>query len=273
MTIPTHDDMRDDAGLYVLDALAPEDRRAFQRHLESCPQCRAEVDGLAPAVLGLAQAVPQIAPAPVLRERVLAAVAGTTHTAARAASPKVGQGRWGWLAAAAAAVAAVALAGHALRLQTRIDALSARLSEAERTLAATRSDVVEARRALGEADDRVRILLAPDLRRVELAGQPPAAGASARAFHSPSAGLLFTAVNLPPLPAGRAYQLWVVTAQAPVSAGLLAVDASGAASSTIPPSPATAAPQAFAVTIEPAGGLPAPSGDMVLVGKVTAPSI
>src|SRR5256886_9801964 len=39
---------------------------------------------------------------------------------------------------------------------------------------------------------------------------------------------LFTASNLPAPPAGRTYQLWILTAQpAPVSAGLLKPDANG----------------------------------------------
>lgn len=36
-----------DAGPYVLGALPPEDRRAFEAHLEGCPACQAEVRGFA----------------------------------------------------------------------------------------------------------------------------------------------------------------------------------------------------------------------------------
>ena len=32
-----------DAGPYVLGALPPEDRRAFEEHLDGCSQCQAEV--------------------------------------------------------------------------------------------------------------------------------------------------------------------------------------------------------------------------------------
>jgi len=54
----------------------------------------------------------------------------------------------------------------------------------------------------------------------------------------------------------------------PVSAGLLAPDASGHATlffempADLPP------PAVLAVTVEPAGGVPAPTGDKVLVGTV-----
>ena len=70
-----------------------------------------------------------------------------------------------------------------------------------------------------------------------------------------------------PAPAGRVYQVWVVTAQSAVSAGLLLPDPSGGATvffetpADIPP------PMAIAVTLEPAGGMPAPTGDKYLVGN------
>jgi anti-sigma factor RsiW len=48
-----------DAGPYVLGALSPEDRRAFEEHLEECPQCRAEVQEFA-GLPGLLSRLPAI---------------------------------------------------------------------------------------------------------------------------------------------------------------------------------------------------------------------
>jgi anti-sigma-K factor RskA len=45
------------------------------------------------------------------------------------------------------------------------------------------------------------------------------------------------------------------------------VDARGTASLTVPPLPGVDKVDVFAVTLEPAGGLPAPSGKMYLAGK------
>jgi anti-sigma-K factor RskA len=45
------------------------------------------------------------------------------------------------------------------------------------------------------------------------------------------------------------------------------VDASGTGSLAVRPLPGVASVNAFAVTLEPAGGLPAPSGAMYLLGK------
>jgi anti-sigma-K factor RskA len=111
------------------------------------------------------------------------------------------------------------------------------------------------------------VLAAPDLTRIDLAGQPRAPQARGRALWSRNRGMVFTSTDLPAAPSDRVYQVWVVTAKGPVSAGLLAPDASGRTTQMfqtpidIPP------PVAVAVTLEPAGGVPAPTGDMYLVGK------
>ena len=96
------------------------------------------------------------------------------------------------------------------------------------------------------------------------AAQPRASG---RAFWSRSHGVMFTATGLPPLPKGKVYQLWVVTKSTPLSAGLLTPDGSGhvMAVADMPPG---VEPVAVAVTIEPEGGVPSPTGARYLVGLV-----
>ena len=117
-----------------------------------------------------------------------------------------------------------------------------------------------------EAQSALAVLTAGDLARIELAGQREAPRASARALWSRSRGMVFTANNLPPLPAGQVYQLWVVTAVAPISAGLLTPDPSGATTAYFMTPPDIPAPQAIAVTVERAGGVPAPTGPRYLIG-------
>jgi anti-sigma-K factor RskA len=127
--------------------------------------------------------------------------------------------------------------------------------------------VVELRRGARSDQLIAAVLAAPDLARIDLAGQPTAPTASARAFWSRSRGLVFTASNLPVAPAGRVYQLWVLSAQpAPTSAGLLKPDASGRVTATFNTPADLPQPVAMAVTLEPEGGVPAPTGDKYLVG-------
>jgi anti-sigma-K factor RskA len=53
-----------------------------------------------------------------------------------------------------------------------------------------------------------------------------------------------------------------------VPAGVFAVDAKGVGSLRVASLRSGALPDTFAVTLEPAGGVPAPTGSMYLVGKL-----
>jgi hypothetical protein len=160
----------------------------------------------------------------------------------------------------------------ALQLRSTLDLVNARVERAE-------AEVVRIQRTVDEAQKQTRllqasnaVLFAPDTFRVDLAGEGPAPGSKARAFMSPHSGVAFAANELPALPADKVYQLWVVPqgdAPVPVSAGLLAPDASGHASLFFP-MPAGLSAAALAVTVEPAGGVPAPTGARVLLGAVPA---
>jgi hypothetical protein len=168
---------------------------------------------------------------------------------------------------AASVALAVAAGAYAAQLRGRVTTLEARLRET--TLRADTNErlVADARRSAGEAQRTVLVLAAPDLARIDLAGQPAAPQASARAFWSRSRGLVFTASNLPAPPPGRAYQLWVLTAQpAPINAGMLKLDANGRATAMIDTPQDLPKPVAMAVTLEPEAGVPSPTGDKYLVG-------
>ena len=81
---------------------------------------------------------------------------------------------------------------------------------------------------------------------------------------------LFYAFGLPQPPAGKEYQVWFMTErEGPVSAGLFVPDQTGTGSVlAAPPSKLFGKITATAVTLEPAGGLPKPSGEMYLRGSL-----
>ena len=130
--------------------------------------------------------------------------------------------------------------------------LTARLADTDRQLVAVRGEV--------------SLLTAPDVKRVDLRGQSVAPQAGARAFWSRSRGVYFVASNLPPLPAGKEYQLWFVTTPGPVSVSVFRPDQRGDAALIGTVRAGMGEPNAMAVTLEPAGGLPAPTGAFYLVG-------
>ena len=236
MTNSSHADLKGQAGAYVLDALDADERASFDAHLSGCDECREEVRSLRRVADALSRSAPGRTPRPELRERVLGAFAPAGAPAITAAASV---SRRSWLPLAATLALAAGIGIYAARLQERV----------------------------GELQSAMGVLAAPDLVSIDLAGQAPAPQASARALWSRTRGMVFTASNLPPLPAGRVYQVWVVTAQAPISAGLLTPGPGGAEQTFFETPPDIPPPAAVAVSIEPAGGVAAPTGEIYLVGK------
>jgi anti-sigma-K factor RskA len=279
------DDLRELASLHALGVLSTDERAQLAAAIAADPGLAAEVRELEDTAGALGSAASQVDPPARLRARVLAvagiepeaggtSTGGATVTPFRPADAPATTARGGsralpgWLAAAAALVLASGMGLWALELRSSLEAMNARVEKAEQ-------EVVEMRRTLGQAEERTRILqahnnvlFAPDTLRVDLAGQPAAPGATARAFMSRENGVVFTANALPALPADKAYQLWVIADGKPVSAGLVTPDPSGHAAQLFKMPPDLVALQAVAVTIEPAGGVPAPTGDKVLVGAI-----
>jgi anti-sigma-K factor RskA len=259
----THDEQAL-AAAYVLSALDPDERREFEVHAASCPGCLEEVRSLRRVATALAHSVPQLTPSPDVRDRVLSTIAGAARPAERQ-PPPVSTSRH-WLPLAAAIVLTAGMAAYSWSLQQRVSTLEARLNDAERRAASAERDTLEARHVADDATSAMAVLAAPDLTRIDLAGQPPAPRATARALWSRNRGMVFTTADLPPAPAGRVYQVWIVTALSPVSAGLLTLDPSGRTTTVFRTPPDIAAPVAVAVTLEPGGGVPAPTGERYLIG-------
>ena len=253
--------------LYVLGALTAAERVQFESHLTTCDECQTRLKALSPVVGALAQAVPQVEPPPSLRARVLSSV-GANVKAMPAPVPRRTSLFIPWLAAAASLVMAVALGGYSIAMRGRVASLEDRLRDAARQLALSERQIADLRRTSAQGQFQMAVLAAPDLLRMDLAGQPAAPRSAGRAFWSRSRGLLFTASSLPALPSGRTYQLWVLSAQpAPISAGLFKPDDSGRVTTIFETPVDLPQPVGMAVTIEPDGGVRSPTGDKYLVGQ------
>jgi anti-sigma-K factor RskA len=115
----------------------------------------------------------------------------------------------------------------------------------------------------------VALLRDPATQVVALSGLGPAPGAKARMLWHATAGGLLVAQGLPPAPEGKTYELWAIAGTgAPVPAGVFTVDSKGVGSLRVAPLPTGGAVHTFAVTLEPAAGVPAPTGAMYLAGKL-----
>jgi anti-sigma-K factor RskA len=109
---------RDELAAYLLGALEPGEEAALERHLEECPDCRAELRWLRPAVQLLPESVPPVEPSPELRARLLAEVEADAARPAPAAAP-ARRGRrlfsgWRPVAGLASLALIAAVAGYAI---------------------------------------------------------------------------------------------------------------------------------------------------------------
>lgn len=248
MVTPHHASMKDAAGAYVLGCLDDDERAVFEGHIAGCDECAAEVRAFGRVATALAGSAGSQAPAPELRAGLLRSL---TARAAFARFARVGRA---WLPLAAMLAVAVGAALFALTLQRRVAVLEE-----------------DARQVNSALQSSMAVLAAPDLVRIDLQGQQPAPDATGRALWSRARGMVFTSSALPPLPSGRTYQIWVVTAPRLISAGLLDADSAAGSRAFFATPPDIPSPTAVAVTVEPAGGVPAPTGPAVLAG-VPAPA-
>jgi hypothetical protein len=156
-------------------------------------------------------------------------------------------------------------------LQQRIRVLEEELRTASARATDSQQQLVQYRVTSDRLQQVRSILASPDLRRIDLAGQKAAPGATGRAFWSPAQGLVVAFDNLPATSPDRVYQLWVIPpgeGAAPISAALLDLQPDGRAIALGAPGTA-ARVGVVAVTLEPAGGVPAPTGDMIVVGTLS----
>jgi anti-sigma-K factor RskA len=184
------------------------------------------------------------------------------------ASPSLG------FSAAAAAIAIVILGAATLTLWTRTEALradvarlSGRLDESQKELAGSREQLASASKELTGARDVSDLLALPGARVAQLAGKEIAPRARAVLAYDHSTGrAALVASGLPPAPAGKEYQLWLIADNKPSPGGTFKVDADGRARMS-DQLPAGASNPTFAVTLERAGGESAPKGEMYLLGS------
>lgn len=114
------------------------------------------------------------------------------------------------------------------------------------------------------------ILHARDLQLVTLTAALPKQKGSGQVFWDRQRNLWQVHISdLAPPPTGRTYQLWFITQkQLKIPAGTFTIDATGRGQFTLPLPASLADLQAVAVTDEPAGGTPQPTGTTHLVGNI-----
>jgi anti-sigma-K factor RskA len=279
----THEQIYTDLSSYALDALDAHEREEITTHLAGgCVGCERELESWRELV-GVIALGGQDAPPPNLKpalfERVRASGAG-----ARPPATVVPLRRWPVVALALAATALLSI-GIARDVEWRgtlneqqrmvaqlrgdLTAAHGNLDRVAQQLAAQEKDLTSLRAVLAAAQESLAIVQAPGLRLVRLKEAPQAQPGDGHVLISASGRALFYAFDLKPLPPEKAYELWWITEkEGPINAGVFRPDERGLGRIEAAVPTDAGAVQAAAVTIEPAAGVPKPTGPMILLGNI-----
>jgi anti-sigma-K factor RskA len=217
---------------YALDALEPGERELFERHLEECASCQAQLAEFQATASALAYAE-SAEPPPALRERILEA-ARSENGAKVLQFPKR---RWLFpataVAAAAAAVLAIGVGLWAASLSRELDR--------ERTANAGYAQAIE--------------LLGADAQVVGLSN------AEGGLLVTTGGDAALVVCGLEPAPSDRTYEAWVIQGETPRPAGLFRGGGGCAPvllDRKVPPG------SQVAVTLEQRGGATRPTGPLLV---------
>jgi anti-sigma-K factor RskA len=269
MTLPSvsHEESLELAGLYVLDAVTPDERAAVDAHLRECDQEHPDFEELGAVVPALASLADPVTPPAALKSAVMAAYraevgasSGTqvkpwdmdVRASARAAAPaprRQAPNWMGWIAAAVAVGLLAVLGAVGLNLKSQADLANQRADQMSQAVAA---------------------MTAPGSQVAVLHGSGAAAGINGfMAVPSGGSGYMVM-TDVPPAPAGKTYQAWYIVNGEPASAGTMSAGSDGnVVAAGLQPLPGTSV---VAVTVEPAGGSAQPTSEPIIVGTMTTVS-
>lgn len=244
----THQEAAELLDLYLLGTLDPDDRREVEEHLATgCRECAEAMPAAAELNASILASVPLADPPPRLRGRILA-MADPPRLRLRSQPHYLP-----WMAAAAAVALTIWVGSEARDKNEQL--IAAR--EQIRTLTGEKEQINTALAFLSDPQTR------PVNAKADLS-KP-----RGTYFVNPRGGLLLIASNLPPLPAGKIYEMWLIPkGGAPKPAGLFRPDARGGAVHVQPGAVDAGNAAAVAVTLEPEGGSPAPTSTPFLVTPV-----
>lgn len=233
-----HEDYKAMMPAYALSALEADEERAFSRHLSECAECQSELAEWESTAASLALSASAAEPSPQVRERIMNAV--RAEKVVKFPERRSVWSSFGSLGAIAAAIMFLALIIGIVVLWQQNRAMQPELAFA-------------------------RLATTPGAKMTELTGTEQATGATAKIAYDKNGHAMLMASGLPPAPQGKEYQLWFIVGNKPPMPGKsFAPDDKGQGTS-IDQLPHEAMDSAvFAITLEPAGGLPAPTGEIYL---------
>lgn len=242
----TCSELRDEFELYALGLAEEPERGEIRAHLErGCQDCTAEMKRAREMAARLALAAPPAAPSPRLRRRILAS-AGFERRGVGLALSLAG-------AAVFSLCAAVYFSGRERDLTQEV--LTLREQSRTQNIELTR---------LGEA---YAILSGPETMMIAFGQAQP--WPKGKVFVNPSLGVLLMASGLPRAPAGKMYEMWIVSKGAlPSPAGMFQAERDGTAMHSDRCTVNVASTDAVAVTLEAEAGAGQPTSKPLILAPL-----
>lgn len=136
-------------------------------------------------------------------------------------------------------------------------------------LASQRETLNEVLAKSGKETEMMQFFMNPKVDIVKLAGMMTGTAASGKLLMDPDTHQALLLVSNVPAPGeGRTYQLWIIDDGKAVSMGTFEVDREGNQMMKIKSMPEPTETSRFAVTLEPEGGMPHPTGSIYLSGSL-----
>lgn len=262
----THEQFADDLLLYALGEMTGNDRQEFETHLQTCASCRRELQEMRADLGLLALSAAGAKPPARVKERLMRAVAAEPRgvsVVAPQAPPR--RAFWNWAPALAAALL--------LLLTIGLWSRNAVLKQNERQLRDAVAELTNRNQDLAvkyrQAEESLGLLQDPQAVHISLnPSKAPKEPRGTAIFDPSKKRMLFMASNMPPAPAGKAYELWIIpTKGAPIPAGVFKPDEHGNAVMMDHTMPADVEAKAFAVTMEKEEGSNTPTMPILMSGQ------
>ena len=167
--------------------------------------------------------------------------------------------------AIAATIALVITGAQLVRVTLDRNRMREQVASADSVTAAPASDSMAT--MLSQKDSMIAAMTGPDVKVVALMNQSSAQPLGRMMWNRASNDWIMVTYNLRPPKSGMTYQVWLVTDTQKISAGTFKPDAAGKTFMHARYALDRNALRAVAITEEPEGGMPAPTGPMVVAGS------
>ena len=255
----TPEELQELCALYVLGALDAAEASSLEARLRAGDaDVVREVTMAREIVEHLPYALQPVVPDPAVRARLMQRIQDSAPTVAPAARWRRRHRLWLWLPRVAAAMLILALSWMVYDARLEVSSLEAEIQRLHSTAA--------------ERHQLLLLLASPQVTIVSLAGSAHAPQAGARVLWD-TQRREWTVItrNLPPLPPGKAYQLWFLTPSAPQPSRTFHPQ-NGYGMIQVPLPPEQTRLAGAAVSVEPEQGVTQPTGEIVLVGTFSSES-